>query len=179
VENVKMALMKTLLLYTLIFILICEAVTLILTKKSKPQDKILAVATTSTMFPTPTPTVSPSPSPSPTPTPKPKATPTPVPQPQFTSQQINEFIDRFASQYGVSPHVLRYIALCESGFRPGAKNYIYAGLFQFGPITWKNLRLEIGEDTDVNLRYNAEEAVQTAAYAISIGDGRIWPHCYP
>ena len=171
--------MKTLVLYFLLLVLIGESLTLLLMGRARSQNKILAVATTFAVTPVPTGTPSPIPSPTLTPTPKPKPTPTPVPQPQFTSQQINEFIDRFASQYGVSPYVLRYIALCESGFHPAAKNYIYAGLYQFGPITWKNLRVKIGEDADINLRYNAEEAVQTAAYAISIGDSAIWPHCYP
>lgn len=171
--------MRTFVLYFLLMILVAEAFTLCLMKKGKTENKILAVATTRTTVLTPSAYPSPTPASTLAPTPKPKPTPTPVPQPQFTSQQINEFIDRFASQYGVSPHVLRYIALCESGFHPAAKNYIYAGLYQFGPITWKNLRVKIGEDTDINLRYNAEEAAQTAAYAISIGDSAIWPHCYP
>jgi soluble lytic murein transglycosylase-like protein len=92
---------------------------------------------------------------------------------------MNVFIDRFGGQYGVSPDVLRYIALCESGFDPFAKKLSYVGLFQFGPSTWQNIRSEIGEDKDISLRANAEEAVQTAAYAISIGKKGIWPNCYP
>ncbi|MCX6704080.1 MAG: transglycosylase SLT domain-containing protein [Candidatus Woesebacteria bacterium] len=176
--------MKTLLLYFLLVVLIGEAVTLFLIKKESPWNKILSVATDSTSLtvmatPTETPSPTPTPTPTATPTPKPKPTPSPVPQPIFSSQEINGFIDRFASQYGVSPDVLRYIALCESGFNLSAKNYVYAGLYQFSTVTWKNLRVKIGEDTDPNLRFNAEEAVQTAAYAVSIGDHAIWPHCYP
>ncbi len=173
--------MKTLLLYFLLLILIGEGVTLFIMKKEKPQDKILAVTTTSAVTSAPTATPTPLALPKPSAkegTPKPKPTPIPVPQPKFTSQQINEFIDRFASQYGVSPDVLRYIAICESGFNPSAKNYVYAGLYQFNATTWKNLRLKIGEDTNADLRFNAEEAVQTASYAVSIGDHAIWPHCY-
>ena len=175
--------MKTLILYFLLLVLIAEAITLVLINRQKSQEKILAVATIASPTPIPTDTPLPTESPTPTPTPKPKPTPaktpTPIPQPKYTSQQIYEFIDRFAAQYGVSPDVLRHIALCESGFNPAAHNLSYAGLFQFGPSTWQNIRKSFGEDTALDLRYNAEEAVQTAAYAISIGKKGIWPNCYP
>lgn len=74
---------------------------------------------------------------------------------------------------------MRHIAICESGFNPFARNSTYAGLFQFDTTTWKNIRLGMKKDTDLNLRLNAEEAVQTAVYAVSIGDHALWPHCYP
>lgn len=144
------------------------------------RDRVLGereVATIApTIIPTPTPTEEPTPSPEPTPTETP--TPTPIPQPTFSSQQINEFIDRFAGQYNVDPHLLRHIAICESGFRPNAVSPAgYVGLYQFGPITWRNIRKEMGEDTDPALRANAEEAVQTAAYNLHINNAGIWPNC--
>jgi hypothetical protein len=37
----------------------------------------------------------------------------------------------------------------------------------------------MGEDADIDLRLNAEEAVQTAAYAYSLGNDSIWPNCAP
>ena len=37
----------------------------------------------------------------------------------------------------------------------------------------------MGEDPDISLRYNAEEAVQTAAYNLSINNAGIWPNCAP
>jgi len=121
--------------------------------------------------------------PTPTPTPKPtiKLTPTPtfVPQPTFTSEEINGFIERFAAQYGVSPHVLRHIALCESGFNPQARKLSYAGLYQFTANTWKKYRQLMGEEINPDLRFNAEEAVQTAAYILSINKAFIWPSCNP
>lgn len=148
-------------------------------------------AALTTSLPTPTP-VPPTPTPVPTPLASPtpqavqsatakteKPSPTPVLQPIFTSEQINGFIDRFAGQYGVSPHVLRHIAVCESGFDPEAYYVGYAGLYQFGSVTWKNVRVKMGEDPDVELRYNAEEAVQTAAYSLSLGNTKIWPNCAP
>ncbi len=145
---------------------------------------------------TPAPTITPSPTPPPTPTPtetpnpppmdsampttSPSAQPTSAPAiPAATSAEINSFIDRFSAQYGVDPNVLRYIAICESGFRSNAKNGPYIGLYQFGEITWKNLRQEFGEDTNTDLRYSAEESVQTASYALSHGKGGIWPNCQP
>lgn len=89
------------------------------------------------------------------------------------------FIERFAGQYGVDPNVLRHVAVCESGFRADAINGPYAGLFQFNVNTWKNNRKLMGEDTNLDLRFNAEEATQTAAYLMSIGKRGIWPNCYP
>lgn len=146
-------------------------------------SKVLAEKVVKT--PPPTPILTPSPSPSSTPTPKPTPTyiptpaPTPIPAPSFSSEEVNGFIDRFAAQYAVDPNVLRYIATCESSFNPLAQNWGYAGLFQFGPTTWANLRKEIGEDPDPDLRFNAEEAAQTAAYALSQHETGIWPNCTP
>jgi len=147
----------------------------------RPKIDVLGEKEEIIVTPSPSPTDSPTPEPTPTPTPvpTPKPTPTPVPQPTYSSQQINEFIDRFAAQYNVSPHILRHIALCESGFNPEALYVGYAGLYQFGPITWKNVRIKMGEDPDISLRYNAEEAVQTAAYNLSINNAGIWPNCAP
>lgn len=135
-----------------------------------------AIAPSQTPSPTPTPTNSPTPKPTNTPTPTPKPTPA---IPPATSAEVNGFIDRFSAQYGVDPNVLRHIAICESGFRSNAKNGPYIGLYQFGEITWKNLRKEFGEDTNSDLRYSAEESVQTAAYALSKGKSGIWPNCIP
>ena len=135
--------------------------------------------TPETPSPTPKPTETPSPTPLPTKRPTPKPTETPVPQPHFTSEQIYGFIERFAGQYGASPDELRYIARCESGFNAFAYNAGYLGLYQFGPTTWKTYRTGLGEDPDPALRANAEEAVQTAAYALSLGKRHIWPNCMP
>jgi Soluble lytic murein transglycosylase and related regulatory proteins (some contain LysM/invasin domains) len=97
----------------------------------------------------------------------------------YTSAEINDFIDRFAGQYGVDPNVLRRVATCESGFNPMATNGTYAGLYQFSASTWASYRNQIGENSSADLRYDAEESVQTAAYVISVGKGFIWPNCMP
>lgn len=140
--------------------------------------------------PTPTPTITPSPTPIstsaptkiPSPTVAPTKVPTPTPSPKIisaTSEEINGFIDRFSSQYGVDPNIIRHLALCESGFNSGVTNGIYAGLFQFNSVTWKNIRAEMGEDSDPNLRFSAEESAQTAAYSVSKGKSGMWPNCFP
>ena len=143
--------------------------------------KVLGLVSTPTPSPTPTPTPTATPTPTSTPTPTPTLTPTPTPQlpPPVDPQEIHAFIERFAAQYGVDPNVLRHIAVCESGFNPLASKLSYAGLYQFGPVTWKNYRLMMGEDPNVELRYSAEEATQTAAYVLSINRSYIWPSCVP
>jgi hypothetical protein len=170
--------MRNFLLSFLLLVLVGEVITLFLMNRKVSTSTSTPTVSSS---PTETPTATPTPTSTikPTPKPTPVKTPTPIPQPTFSSQQIYELINRFSGQYGVSPDVMRYIAICESGFNPTAKNSIYAGLYQFGATTWKNLRVEIGEDTDPALRLNAEEAVQTAAYAVSKGKTGLWPNCYP
>lgn len=129
--------------------------------------------------PSPSPPPSPSSSPSPKPTPIPSPSPIPSPPPPVSTEQINDFIEQFAGQHGVDPNVLRHIAVCESGFNPLAENLAYAGLYQFTPSAWKKYRGLLGEDTDPDLRFNAEEAIQTAAYVLSINQAYIWPNCVP
>lgn len=169
--------MKDFILRLLFIIVAAELVSIFIL--NRPKAKVLSEATVMTPSPTEAATPTPVPTPTETPTPKPtkKPTPTPIPQPKFTSEQINGFIERFAAQYNVDPNLVRHIAVCESGFNPFAKSLTYAGLFQFGPVTWQNIRVAMGEDKDVNLRYNAEEAVQTAAYVLHINDAGIWPNC--
>jgi len=102
-----------------------------------------------------------------------------ITQPKYSQEEIHGFIERFASQYSVDPNVLRHIAVCESGFNQFALNGPYAGLFQFGRSSWVNNRTLMGEETNLDLRFNAEESVQTAAFIISRGIKDIWPNCYP
>lgn len=157
--------------------------------KSRLEPKVLAekVEITPTPTSTPTETTSPSTTPEstesptlkPTQIPKAPETPSPVPQPTFTPSEINSFIERFSGQYGVDPNVLRHIALCESGLNPISVNGPYAGLFQFSSNTWSNYRKKMGEDEIPDLRLNAEEAVQTAAYVLSLRNTYVWPNCTP
>lgn len=131
-----------------------------------------------TIAPTPTPSVTPTPTPIRTvmPTPSPKPIPT---VPPVTSLEINGFIESFAGQYSTDPNVLRHIAICESGFRPNAVNGPYVGLYQFGPITWQNTRKQMGEDPNINLRFDAKASIQAAAYLLSTRGRNFWPNCKP
>lgn len=151
-------------------LLISPAVSITPTPEPTPtasESAVLAMTMTATPSATPTRQRTPTPT---------KAVPTPTPA---SSQEINGFIDRFAGQYGVDPNVIRYMALCESGFNSSATQGKYIGLFQFDATSWKNIRKQMGEPTDPYLRYSAEESVQTACYAISKGKGRMWPNCMP
>lgn len=149
------------------------------------EDIALEITPTSESDPTetPTPTLEPTSTPTPTEflTPTPTSAPQPrhVSQPNFTEEEIYNFINRFAGQYGVSPDVLRHIATCESGFNAQSVNGPYVGLFQFSSSSWESNRSQMGEETDPNIRFNAEESVQTAAYVVSKGDTSIWPNCAP
>lgn len=145
---------------------------------------------TNTPIPTPEPTAEPTITmiPSPTTVASPTSTVAPIPtvvptfavtQIKATSEQINGFINSFGAEYKVDPNVIRHVALCESGFNPNAKNLTYGGLFQFSPTTWSSWRNKMQEDANTELRFNAEEAVQTAAFVLSLGKGSIWPNCMP
>ncbi len=145
----------------------------------KVSNKVEGVAVSADLTPTLAPTLIPSPTPTITPRPTKKPTPTPKPQPEFTSEQIYNLINRYSSEKGVDPNVIRHIAVCESGFNPKAKNYIYGGLFQYAPATWRNFRKIMGENPDTDLRFNAEEAIKTTVYIVSLGRLYHWPNCSP
>lgn len=171
--------MKNVLLYFLLVIVAGELITIYIINKPKPVVKILSNHVVGSPIPTASPSLTPFPSPLPTTKPTPKPTKTPIPQPVFSSQEINGFIDKYAGIYGVDPNVLRHMALCESGFNPMAKKLSYQGLFQFGPATWSNLRIQMNENPNTDLRLNAMEAVKTTAYAIKNGKFSLWPNCKP
>ena len=121
-----------------------------------------------------------SPRPTTTPIPSPSVSPSPSPTLELvTNQQINEYIDRYAAEYGVDGNILRHIAICESGLDPTIEHLSYVGLFQFGPKTWENKRLEMGRDPSDALRWVAQEQVITAAWIIKMGYTNIWPNCIP
>lgn len=121
------------------------------------------------------------PSPIATPTALPTVTPSlsAIPESPFTSEEIHGLFEKYSSEYGIDINYLRHVAVCESGFNPLATNHIYAGLFQFAPATWKSFRNIMNEDPDPVLRFNAKEAVKTAAYLFSIGKSTLWPNCVP
>lgn len=134
---------------------------------------------TITPMPTATPTATPSATPRPTAPPRPTTTPTITPIPNPSANDIFGLTERFAAQYGVEAGTLRFIAQCESGFNSQARNLTYAGLYQFSPGAWTKYRTLMDEETNLDLRLSAEEAIQTAAYVLSIQQSQIWPSCVP
>ncbi|NMB57194.1 transglycosylase family protein [Candidatus Beckwithbacteria bacterium] len=91
--------------------------------------------------------------------------------------ELEGFFTNYASIYNLDANKLKAIAKCESGFNPLALNGIYGGLFQFAPATWVSNRKALGQDEDTNLRFNAEEAIETAVYKISRDGTSAWPVC--
>lgn len=133
---------------------------------------------TMTPVPTATPTPSPTPTATPTPTSLPTATPTPSPTPSPLPQSSYESdFDSASSQYNVSKDKLKKIAQCESGINPAAVNGPYGGMFQFTAETWVSTRRQMGKDENPDLRFNAKESIDTAAYKISNGGERAWLNC--
>ena len=86
-------------------------------------------------------------------------------------------IDTYAAQYGVSKDMMVLIAKCESGFRSNAVSGPYAGIYQFVTSTWVSNRRAMGLDENPQLRFNAEEAVKTAAFKMSRDGFGAWPVC--
>lgn len=91
---------------------------------------------------------------------------------------FDEFFSKYASQYGVDEGLLKRIAKCESHFNPEAgRGKKYGGMFQFLPSTWKSTRIAMGENPDVELMFNADEAIKTSAWKIAHGGRSAWPVC--
>jgi hypothetical protein len=130
-----------------------------------------------TFTPTPTPTNTPTPTPTPTNTPTPTPSPTRVPPP--APQELDNYFKRYASEFSADEGLLRKIAVCESGYNTNSHNtqYDYAGMYQFSKETWMNTRSQMGQDNNPDLRFNAEEAIKTAAYKIAHGGVGAWAIC--
>ena len=111
-----------------------------------------------------------------TPTPKPKPTPKLLPSPA-TATQMDAWFTEYANNQSVSIEMLRKIAICESGYNQFAQNGIYGGLFQFSTSTWKSTRGQMNADPNPDLRYNAEEAIKTAAFRFATSGQAAWPNC--
>jgi len=88
-------------------------------------------------------------------------------------------IEKYATLYGVDAGIMKSIAHCESKYNPQAvsKSGAYVGLYQFAGSTWVSNRLAMGENPDLNLRLNAEEAAKTAAFKMSRDGYGAWPVC--
>lgn len=131
---------------------------------------------TPTAQPTPTPTSKPTPTPRPSPTPIPSPTPSPKPTP-VTGAMLDEWFGVYARKESINQELLRKIAYCESKFNQFAKNGDYAGLYQFSSQSWKTTRQAMNADSDTSLRFNAEEAIKTAAFRLATAGPAAWPNC--
>jgi hypothetical protein len=91
--------------------------------------------------------------------------------------QLEEWFTKYANKESVNRDLLKKIAVCESGLNIRATNGIYGGLYQFSANTWISTRQAMNMNTDQNLRFNAEEAIRTAAFRIATLGDRAWPNC--
>lgn len=146
----------------------------------KLQVKVAGVKTSTVKIPTIAPSFTPIPtaSPSPTLTPSPTATPSPTLVPVIIlPEDLDKLFTKYCDEYSVDKELLKRIAKCESGLNPNAGSNKYAGLFQFAEPIWIQTRTLLGQNPDTSLRFNAEEAIKTAAFMISQGHFGIWPNC--
>lgn len=136
--------------------------------------------------PTPLPTFTPTPTYTPTPTPTPTNTPTPTPTPTPTVYipppapgELDNYFKRYSGEFSADENLMRKIAACESGYNVSSHNttFDYAGMYQFSRDTWINTRTNMGADSNPDLRFNAEEAIKTAAFKISRGGQGAWSSC--
>lgn len=146
-------------------------------------DSAERAATPTPFPPTPTPTRLDSTEraaiPTPTPTEIPTPTPTPLKSVQaiVTSEDLENMFATHSSHYSVDKEMLKKIAKCESGFNAAARTSLYGGMFQFSESSWISTRSAMGMDTNTELRFNADEAIKTAAFKISTAGTRAWPSC--
>lgn len=111
-----------------------------------------------------------------TPTRKPSLTPTNNPK-SITMVNMEDLMEKYAKKESVNRELLKKIAICESKLNPAALNGTYGGLYQFTPGAWTNNRKEMNSDPNPDLRFIPEEAIRTAAYAVSRGRVYLWPNC--
>lgn len=123
-----------------------------------------------TLLPTQVPTLTPTPTQVPSPT---QAVVQPAPS------ELEGLFQKYADEYHADRELLKRIAACESGFNTNADTGLYAGMFQFAEQTWVSTRIQMGLDSNSDLRKNAEEAIRTAAYMVGRGRQSAWANCLP
>lgn len=133
---------------------------------------------TPTATPTPSPTATPTPSPLPTNTPTPTLLPSPTPIP-VSSNELDNWFNTYSNQYNIDRNTLFFIAVCESKLNPNASNGDYKGLYQFSSGTWQSTRKTMGLDQSLDIRFNPEESIKTAAFKIANGGSGAWKNCLP
>ncbi|OGV97593.1 hypothetical protein A2W24_06140 [Microgenomates group bacterium RBG_16_45_19] len=101
------------------------------------------------------------------------------PQKTLPESPYEALFTQFANQFGVEVQLLKRIAWCESHYHPDSYNRSggYGGIFQFSSSTWQSTRRAMGLDPNPDLRFDAEQAIMTAAFKIAAGGVRAWPVC--
>ena len=94
-----------------------------------------------------------------------------------TPKDIETLFEKYSQEYSLDKELLKKIAQCESGFKPQAINGPYAGMYQYLATTWASQRKAMGLNTDEQLRFDAEEAIKTAAFQIRRQGSGPWPVC--
>lgn len=97
--------------------------------------------------------------------------------PAVSHEELINMIDKYATIYGAKKELMIPIMRCESGFNTNAINGPFAGLFQFISSTWISNRKAMGLDPNPSLRFNAEEAIKTAAFKMGRDGYGAWPAC--
>lgn len=93
---------------------------------------------------------------------------------------IPEMIVKFSEKYNVNEDIINTVIKCESGFNPNAVNMADShklsqgshGIAQFSRETFKYYSEQIGILNGDP--YNPEQAIETMAYMLSIGQGNHW-----
>jgi hypothetical protein len=128
--------------------------------------------------PTATPDTKPTPAPIATPSPIPKLAVTPAPSPlRAAAGEMDTWFNEFAASESVSVELLRKIAVCESGYNQFSRNGIYGGMFQFSSSTWQSTRRAMNVDPNPDLRFDAREAIRSAAFRLATLGSAAWPNC--
>ena len=143
-----------------------------------PSQTITVTMVAAVASPKTTPKPTSKPKPTVTPGISPDTKPTTKPAPVVSAPaDLEALFAQHAATHGVDPMIMKKIAQCESGMRPEATNGPYGGMFQFVSSTWSANRKAMGKDPNPALRYNAAEAIETAAFKMGRDGYGAWPAC--
>ncbi len=95
----------------------------------------------------------------------------------LTPENLEILFEKYSQEYNIDKQLLKKIGQCESGFNPKAINGPYGGMYQYLATTWVSQRKAMDLAVDEILRFNAEEAIRTAAFQISRQGTGAWPTC--
>ncbi len=92
------------------------------------------------------------------------------------SESVQDIIKRYSLEYSVPVSLTLIIAKCESGFNPSSHNLhsTATGIYQFLNSTWISTREQMGLDSSLSLRLNAEENIKTGVWKIAHGGLAAW-----